>query len=289
VELETRLDPDLGPVRADPTQIDQVILNLAVNARDAMPHGGRLTLETRNARVDTPLSSVGMAIDPGPYSVLEVSDTGTGMDAAVRERLFEPFFTTKEKGKGTGLGLATAYGIIRQTGGDIACESEPGRGTTFRIYLPRASQPAVSSHRAGDRGSRARTGAARTILLVEDEGGVRRLSRKLLESAGYAVLEASGADEALRILQNRPEPIHLLLTDVVMPGSNGPALARRLAGRRPEIRVLYMSGHTDAALEDLRPDATVIRKPFTAETLLSTVRSTLEDEATGNGTLGSAP
>ena len=275
VTLITRLEPDLGLARADPGQLEQVILNLAVNSRDAMPDGGTLTIETRNVRLKNPLSIGRIAIEPGAYLLLLVSDTGIGMDAAIRARIFEPFFTTKEKGKGTGLGLATAYGVIKQSGGYIACDSEPGRGTTFRIYLPRHPGDAGIPPRPASRPPRRSLAATETVLLVEDEDGVRHLSRRLLETEGYRVLEASGGEEALALAAGHLGPIHLILTDVVMPGLNGPEVAARIVALRPEIRVLYMSGYTDTSLPRLAAQAPLLQKPFTPEALADRVRELL--------------
>ncbi len=266
---------DLGRVKADPAQIEQVIVNLVVNARDAMPEGGRLTLETADVELDAgcrPLS-----VPAGSYVMLAVSDTGMGMDEATRARVFEPFFTTKEPGKGTGLGLSTVYGIVKQSGGDIQLYSEVGRGTSFKIYLPRVGpaaapeepRPAPVVVPRGDE----------TVLLVEDEPGVRDLAREILEASGYRVLQASDPQDAVLIAERHAGPIRLLLTDVIMPRQSGRALAERLRPLRPELQVLYMSGYTNEAIMRhgvLEPDTLFIQKPFTPEALGRKVREALD-------------
>ncbi|HYK43010.1 MAG TPA: ATP-binding protein, partial [Thermoanaerobaculia bacterium] len=273
VLLITSLDPDLDLVRADPGQLEQVIVNLVVNSRDAMPSGGTITIETRGTTLDGARDLGRFAIEKGSYVVVEVRDTGSGMDPATLARIFEPFFTTKEKGKGTGLGLATAYGIVKQSGGYIACDSEPGEGTRFQIYLPRSyDRPEESSAQRGGRDSLRGT---ETVLLVEDEEGVRRLSRRLLEAHGYHVLEASGAEEAIEFAARYPDPIHLLLTDVVMPGLSGPEAAAQIQAMRPRIKVLFMTGYSDSTVTGLSPDAALLQKPFTPDALAHRVRETL--------------
>jgi two-component system cell cycle sensor histidine kinase/response regulator CckA len=274
VLLVTSLDTDLDLVRADPGQLEQVIVNLVVNSRDAMPSGGTITISTRGAVLDDALDFGRYAIEPGAYVVLQVVDTGMGMDAATLARIFEPFFTTKEKGKGTGLGLATAYGIIKQSGGYIACDSEPGSGTRFQIYLPRSFERAEEGS-VGLRGDREGLKGSETVLLVEDEEGVRRLSRRLLEAHGYHVLEASGGEQALEFAVRYPDPIHLLLTDVVMPGMSGPEVAGQIQELRPEIKILFMTGYSDATVTGLAPDVPLLQKPFTPDALAHRVRETL--------------
>jgi PAS domain S-box-containing protein len=278
IELLIVQPPDLGRVKADPGQIEQVMLNLAVNARDAMPGGGKLTLETANIDLDESYALNHAEVTTGPYVLLAVSDTGCGMDAETQSHLFEPFFTTKEKGKGTGLGLATSYGIIQQSGGYLWFYSEPGRGTTFKVYLPRVQEVpepvAVNQAQAGP------AVGSETVLLVEDETSVRLLVRGVLEARGYTVLEASRADEALRICQQHPGPIQLLLTDVVMPQTMGPALAESLLVLRPKMKVLYMSGYTDHAVfgdGTLLAGISFLQKPFTPETLAQKVRRVLDE------------
>jgi signal transduction histidine kinase len=276
IELVKDLDPDLGRIKADPGQMEQVVMNLVVNARDAMPTGGRLTLRTRN--VDSLLGEDSAnGIPPRAYVLLEVADTGCGMDDHVKAHLFEPFFTTKDLHKGTGLGLATVYGIVNQTGGRIGVESEPGRGATFRIYLPRQeaemSAPEVGVGQPTVRGKR------ETVLLVEDEDSVRMMARQILLNHCYTVLEARDGEEALRVSSRWPEPIHLMVTDVVMPRTNGHQLADRLLPQRPGMKVLFVSGYTDDAVvrhsvaESGQP---FLQKPFTPSLLASKVREVLD-------------
>jgi two-component system cell cycle sensor histidine kinase/response regulator CckA len=277
IELVTALDPALGRVKADPGQLEQVLLNLAVNARDAMPQGGRLTLETANMELDEADGRPHVGVAPGRYVRLLVRDTGIGMDAATASHLFEPFFTTKELGQGTGLGLATVYGIVRQSGGHITVASTPGRGTTFTTYLPRLEE-GVEAAESGVAPAKLRTGSE-TVLLVEDEAGVRGVAQEILRSTGYIVLAASDGNEALRISSQHEGPIHLLLTDVVMPGPSGPALVSCLASRRPEMRVMYISGYAEDAFVhygSLAPGVVFLEKPFTHETLVRKVRETLD-------------
>jgi hypothetical protein len=278
LELVTVLAPGLGRVKADRGQIEQVILNLAVNARDAMPTGGRLTLETRNVELDDDYVRQHIAVRPGPYMVLAVSDTGAGMTEEVRSHIFEPFFTTKERGKGTGLGLSTTFGIVEQSGGNIWVYSEPGRGTTFKVYLPRVEEPLATAERPAPAvAARSPSGHA-TILLAEDDDMVRLLAQIALESHGYTVLAAPGGMEALEILARHSEPIHLLVTDLLMPGMIGTELAARVTALRPEIKVLFMSGYTDNAIaghEGFTGTVTLVEKPFTVDVLVGKVREIL--------------
>jgi two-component system cell cycle sensor histidine kinase/response regulator CckA len=274
VELQTSLAPALGLVKADQGQIEQVIMNLAVNARDAMPGGGRLTIETRNSRLDEEFVMRHRPTIPGEYVMLIVSDTGSGMDAQTQAHIFEPFFTTKEQGRGTGLGLATVYGFVKQSGGYIWVQSEPGAGSTFTIYLPQVGEALPRVHIKDGGAALAR--GAETILLVEDEESLRTLTRGQLEDSGYTVFEASCGSEAIRIGRQHRGPIHILLTDVVMPGMNGRAVAEVLTASRPETRVVYMSGYTgfsDYGLMNL--DAVIIQKPFTRRVLLQRLREVL--------------
>jgi len=277
IELSTVLAPELGRVKADPGQIEQVIMNLVVNARDAMPVGGKLTIETADVELDEAYGRRHPVGAPGPHVMLAVSDTGHGMDEETRARVFEPFFTTKEKGKGTGLGLAVVYGIVKQSGGSIQIYSEPGLGTTFKVYLPKAE--AASEKPEGITGNKRSRRATETVLLVEDEAAVRSLLRDILESNGYVVLEASRAEEALEASEQHGGLIQLLLTDVVMPDIGGRKLADRLKTSRPEARVLYMSGYTDIAIVQhglLEPGVAFLQKPFTPEALSRKVREVLD-------------
>jgi CheY-like chemotaxis protein len=260
----------------DRSQLEQVVVILAVNARDAMPDGGQLTIETRRAEVDEAYVQQHLNVRPGSYVVLTVSDSGTGMDAATLARVFEPFFTTKDVGKGRGLGLAAAYGIIAQSRGHITVDSEPGKGATFRIYLPR-------SEAGADVGATADLGAlprgTEAILLVEDEPCFRALTRELLEMLGYAVLEAEDVADALRIAERHVGTIHLLITDVVMPRMNGRTLARAIHDFRPHIKVLYMSGYTDNVIVHqgvLDPGTPFLQKGFTPSRLARKVREVLD-------------
>ncbi|HEX7615913.1 MAG TPA: response regulator [Thermoanaerobaculia bacterium] len=263
----------LGRVKADPGQIEQVVLNLAVNARDAMPRGGRLTLELADADLDAPLVAAFDAIPPGRYVVLSVTDTGSGMDTETLGHIFEPFFTTKEKGKGTGLGLATVYGIVRQTGGYVAVETAPGAGTTFRIYLPRCAEPM-----SGIRRSVSSRQGTETVLLVEDEPAVRNLAKVVLEHRGYTVLVAENGAAALDVVSRDPRLIHLLLTDLVMPGMNGRELASRVLALRPAIKVVFMSGYAADVATDFPADPAsgFLSKPFTERALTAKIREVLD-------------
>jgi signal transduction histidine kinase/CheY-like chemotaxis protein len=277
VELHMHLGPALHSVKADPSHVDQVILNLAVNARDAMPAGGRLTIETANVELTGEYAATHLNITPGNYVMLAVSDTGIGMDALTRSRLFEPFFTTKEKDKGTGLGLSIVYGIVKQNSGEIMVYSEPGQGTVFKIYLPAISEaPEPEPQEAATVQA---APATETVLLVEDEEQVRNLTRTMLARQGYRILEASSGGDALRMAREHPGSIDLLLTDIVMPQMNGVELAREMHAVRPQIRVLFMSGYTDNALVEeqfLTSGVGFIHKPFTSGALQKKVRQALE-------------
>jgi PAS domain S-box-containing protein len=276
VEIEVRSEPGLGLVRADPGQLQQVIVNLAVNARDAMPEGGRLTLETANVDVDEAHAAL-HGVRPGPHVVLSVSDTGHGLDDETREHLFEPFFTTKEPGKGTGLGLATVHGIVTQSGGHIEVLSRPGHGATFLIFLPRAEAP-PRAETVCQPIARAR-GGTETVLVVEDSDEVRRLACEILTKQGYRVLAASGGEAAVEV-SRKDGPIHLLLTDVVMPGMSGRSLAERLCACSPRMKVLFMSGYADRAFGDqggAAPGFALLQKPFHPEDLVRRVRTVLDE------------
>jgi PAS domain S-box-containing protein len=276
IRVTVRLRPQLAPVKADRGQVEQIVMNLAVNARDAMPKGGTLTIETATVELDEHYAARHSGVTPGGYVMLTVSDTGTGITPQVQARLFEPFFTTKEPGTGTGLGLATVYGIVKRTGGSINVYSEVGRGTSFRVYIPRAgaaemvedAPASVPLPRAG----------TQTVLVVEDEDGLRELAKRLLERQGYTVLAASDADQAIQLFDQNPS-IDVLLTDVVMPGTSGPELTRALAERRPGLKVVYMSGYTENAIVHhgvLKPGVAFIHKPFTSDTLARKIREVLD-------------
>jgi PAS domain S-box-containing protein len=276
IQLFTTLDPLLGPVKADPGQIEQILVNLAVNARDAMPGGGRLTVQTADVEVDEASSRACPELRPGRYAVLTVTDTGCGMDRQTLDRIFEPFFTTKGQGQGTGLGLATVYGIVKQSGGHVRAESEPGRGATFQIYLPVVTEEPGFAEVARRRGPA--PGGRETVLLVEDEEGVRAMARHVLESNGYTVLEAENGQDALRVVGGRGE-VDLLLTDVVMPHLGGRGLAEQVTALRPGVKVLYMSGYTDDTVIRtgvLESENEFLQKPFTTVALLEKVREVLD-------------
>ncbi|HET8758873.1 MAG TPA: ATP-binding protein [Solirubrobacteraceae bacterium] len=275
VNVGVRLAPNLPAVEADRAQIERVILNLAANARDAMPQGGRLTIETAAVELDEDYVSARGEGTPGENVLLAVSDTGVGMSEEVQRHLFEPFFTTKEPGAGTGLGLATVFGVVKQSGGSIYVYSEQGRGTTFKIYLPAATgerEAAAAPDTGAELGSE-------TVMLVEDDESVRNLVRTMLESKGYRVLAAAGAEEAERLCSEHDCPVDLLLTDVVMPEVNGRVLAERLSERSPSLRILFMSGYSDEAVYrhgEISPNASFIEKPFTDRTLARKVREVLD-------------
>lgn len=283
IELNLVLEPDLGRVIADPGQIEQIILNLAVNARDAMPDGGRLRIETHNVELDEAYALDHASVRPGPYVVLVFDDTGVGMEPDTLSRIFEPFFTTKEIGKGTGLGLATAYGIVQQSGGHIWVYSEPGKGATFKVYLPRVgigdtSQAGSELDVVEDipRGTE-------TILLVEDDEGVRNLLRSILVGCGYEVLDAPNGEAALEQCALRRDKLHLVITDVVMPGMSGPEFASTIATRFHGIKILFISGYTDDHVvrnRILNSRAAFMQKPFTPDGLAKKVRTILDETNT---------
>jgi two-component system, cell cycle sensor histidine kinase and response regulator CckA len=277
VVLTVATAPRLGAVKVDPGQIEQVLMNLAVNARDAMPAGGRLTIETQEVSID-PGETEHPGVAPGRYALLAVTDTGTGIDAATRDRIFEPFFTTKPVGKGTGLGLSTVFGIVQQSGGHISVRSALGVGTSFRVLLP-VTDPALQGSAVPaamvEVGSLA---GSETVLLVEDEESVRRLVGTVLRRHGYTVLEAQNGGEALLICEQYAKAIDLVLTDVVMPHLNGPQLFERLHPMRPDMRVLYMSGYIDHAFQDgvIEPGVAFLQKPITPGVLARQVRRVIE-------------
>jgi PAS domain S-box-containing protein len=276
IDLEFGLAPDLGMVTADSGQMEQVLMNLVVNARDAMPNGGTLTIETSNAELDESYSQRHLPVKPGAYTMIAVSDNGSGMDELAQQRLFEPFFTTKGAGRGTGLGLTGVFGIVKQSGGSIDVYSVPNRGTSMKVYLPRIDRPATveseAPHQTVSCGSE-------TILVVEDDEMVRHLVRETLARAGYHVLDAAGSVEARRIASTQRGGIHLLITDVVLPKISGRDLAAQLTERRPDLKVLFMSGYTDTAVVNtgiLQKEVAFLQKPFTPAALTQKVREVLE-------------
>jgi two-component system cell cycle sensor histidine kinase/response regulator CckA len=283
IEMRTAFEEAPCRVRADAGQLEQVVMNMAVNARDAMPDGGSLTLETANVELTDAIDGELFAVTPGPYVQLSISDSGTGMDEETRAQIFEPFFTTKEPGKGTGLGLSTVYGIVKQSAGYVSVDSQLGKGTTFKIYLPRIDslEEPVESVRAVGTG-----GGAETVLLVEDVSALRDIVRRVLEHKGYTVLDAADAKSALAASASYDGPIHLLLTDVVLPGTGGRELAEQLRRERPELRVLFTSGYTDDAVVRrgiIERDFAFMQKPFTPETVERRVREVLDATITRSG------
>jgi len=279
IDLVTAAADDLGFVRANPGQVEQILMNLSINGRDAMPGGGRLTIETSNVELGATYSRTHAAVAPGRYVMLAVSDTGCGMTADVKAHLFEPFFTTKDPGKGSGLGLATVYGIVQQNGGHVFVYSEPGKGSTFKVYLPRVEQGAG---KLDEQATKPRaTAGTETVLLVEDEPAVRTLARELLQAQGYRVLLANHGREGLAVAAAYPDAIDVVVTDVVMPEMGGPDMVRHLWWTRPKLRVLYMSGYTNHTAAEMglhEPWTTFLQKPFTPEGLASAVRRALDGE-----------
>jgi signal transduction histidine kinase/CheY-like chemotaxis protein len=277
IELWTDLEPEVWPIKADSGQIEQVVMNLAVNARDAMPTGGRLTIETRNVTITKGTRQEKVILEEGPYVMLVLKDSGHGMSEEVQSHLFEPFFTTKESGKGTGLGLSTVYGIVKQSGGTIGFESQPGHGTTCKIFFPRVTEPAQEAEPVQKGASRSH--GQETILLVEDDPSVRGLVHETLRMNGYHVLVARHGIEALLVGTRHMEPIHLLLTDVVMPQMSGPEVAEKLTALRPEVKVLYMSGYPDHPVfkkGEVIQNTNFLQKPFTLTLLMQKVREVLD-------------
>jgi CheY-like chemotaxis protein len=285
IDLRIRQDPAAGSIQADAGQIQQMILNLAINARDAMPQGGSLLIQTRGMELGSDYIGHHFGIKPGRYAMLEVSDTGTGMDEATRQRVFEPFFTTKAEGKGTGLGLSTVYGIVKQFGGSIDIYSEAGHGSTFRVYLPRVEDSAEGLETE----SLDVRGGQETLLLVEDEEGVRKMVRIALERSGYTVLIAANGPEALELAREHVGPIDVLITDMVMPRMHGNELAQKLTAERPGMPVIYMSGYPgDVFRATASPDteASFLQKPFAPIVLIAKVREVLDrkkEQADGAG------
>jgi PAS domain S-box-containing protein len=278
IEVTTSLLPGLGYVKADPTQIEQVLMNLAVNARDAMPGGGKLTIETANVELDDSHACQHAGVKPGSYVMLAMSDAGRGMDTETQDRIFEPFFTTKEPGKGTGLGLSTVYGIVKQSAGFIYAHSEPGKGTTMKVYLPHVAGD--SAVLRPDTPPSLRRGSE-TILLVEDDNPLREMARKMLEDLGYAVVDSASPFEAIRAAERLEGPIALLITDLLMPELNGRVLAQTLTAVRPEMKVLYISGYTaNASAEQLELETgfPLLEKPFTRDALAKKVRALLDSD-----------
>jgi PAS domain S-box-containing protein len=280
IELVNHFDEGLGVVFVDPIQIEQVVLNLAVNASDAMPNGGELTIETSNVDLDADFVRKHPGLEPGPYARLVVRDSGIGMDEAVLSQIFEPFFTTKPVGVGTGLGLAMTYGVIKQSGGLIRARSEPGTGTSFEIYLPRVSGEGAESERA-QAVSTPTEGGSETILLVEDEHVVLDLTASILKGAGYKVVTASTPNEALEKMAQQTDPIHIMITDVVMPNMSGPKLAKKMLAEHPKMKLIFMSGYTDDAVVEngfSQPGTVFLQKPFSPNVLKAKVRELLDSD-----------
>jgi signal transduction histidine kinase/ActR/RegA family two-component response regulator len=279
IELHISLEGDLGNVNADHAQIDQILLNLVVNARDAMPGGGKLTIETQNVYLDQNYARTHREVIPGNYVMLAVSDTGVGMEAETRERVFEPFFTTKEVGKGTGLGMATIYGIVKQHEGNINVYSEPGQGTTFKVYMPRVDGKAQEIKPPVDDIPQ---GAGEVVMVVEDERQVFELVCEIIGDSGYKLLRPTSPQRALEMAMNKERKIDLLLTDVIMPGMSGKQLYEKISEIRPDIKVVYMSGYTDNVIAHhgiLDPGIHFLQKPFTESTLLNKLREALDENS----------
>jgi CheY-like chemotaxis protein len=276
IELDHVLSNDLGTIKADPNHIEQVLMNLAINARDAMPKGGKITFETTNVEIDEAYAQQHVPVKPGRYVMLSVRDTGTGMDLETQAQIFDPFFTTKDCGKGTGLGLSTVFGIVKQSGGTIGVYSEPGKGTAFKIHFPRCDKVPMLVEPIKPKQLR---GGTETILLVDDATPLRMLTKVILEQCGYTVLDSGEPAEALRIADGHEGPLPLMITDVVMPGFTGRVLAERLTVNRPETKVLFTSGYADdetAKYGMLGADNAFLEKPFTRDDLVRKVRELLD-------------
>ena len=281
IDFQIFTHPRLGHIIADRTQIEQVFMNIVINARDAMPKGGKLTIETQNVLLDAEYVDEHIVVAPGRYVLVAVSDTGTGMEEAVRLRIFDPFFTTKDEGKGTGLGLSTVYGIVKQSNGYIWVYSEKGRGTTFKIYLPRVDEPIIDEPKPHRDHMNAFAGTE-TILLVDDNEFIRNALRASLEMRGYHVLQANGGKEAAELGQGLSGPLHLLITDVIMPGMDGWALAQHLEANHPQVKVILISGYTEETITSqkmLKPGISFLSKPFSIEVLLRKIRELLDAPA----------
>jgi CheY-like chemotaxis protein len=280
IEVTNHFEEDLGVVFVDPVQIEQVMLNLAVNASDAMPDGGELTIETSNIDLGSDFMPKHPEVEPGPYALLAVSDSGIGMDEVTLSQIFEPFFTTKPVGVGTGLGLAMVYGVVKQSGGFIWAYSEPGMGTSFKIYFPR--MPGENSKsRTAQAVSTPSEGGSETILLVEDEQMVLNLTASILRDAGYRVVTASTPKRALETMVHQADPIHIMITDVVMPGMSGPTLANKIVAEYPEMKLIFMSGYTNAAAVGnrfIQPGSAFLQKPFSPDTLKAKIRELLDGD-----------
>jgi CheY-like chemotaxis protein len=277
IRIDLRLAAGLPTIRVDPGQLEQVLLNLVINARDAMPSGGVITIETGPARLDEAYAGMHVDLTPGDYVQMSISDTGTGMTPEVRARLFEPFFTTKERGRGTGLGLATVYGIVKQSDGHISVYSEVGVGTTFKIYWPLGT-PGGAIAAAAAAAIPMELYGTETVLVVEDEAPLRALAQRVLEMHGYAVLLAANGDEAEHVCRTHPGPVHVVLMDVIMPGRSGTVIAEWMAAHRPEAKVIFLSGYTGTAIDRhgvLPEGAVLLQKPYPVDVLLSTVREVL--------------
>ncbi len=276
IQLNMSLSPDTGNIKADPNHIEQAVVNLAVNARDAMPMGGRITIETCNVQIDETYAKTHMGVKPGEFVMIALSDTGHGMDSATRQHIFEPFFTTKQRGKGTGLGLATVYGMVKQSGGDIWVYSEPGQGTIFKLYFPRVAEPVSPGW--SEEPERPHQVNGETVLLVEDEAQVRDLEVKMLKQLGYTVLAAANGEEAMDVSQAHSGEISLLVTDVVMPNMSGKQVADAMLSRRPDIKILYLSGYTENTISHhgvLDSSVDFLTKPFSRESLSRKIRDIL--------------